>query len=151
MLTKYVTSMSPSYTSPYDLFSHGFDSMFMPSQWTQDSDSYTISSVPKANVYFEDESGYTIELAAPGYSREDFLLNVENGVITVGLISETEDEESRNVRRKEWSYSNFKRSFTLPENINLDQISASYIAGILNIDIPVSKNKNTAKRTISIK
>ena len=150
MLTKYVTYPTPS--SPYDLFSHGFDSMFTSPIWQPESDTYSISSIPKANVYFEEESGYTIELAAPGYSREDFSLDVENGVITVGLNSETADEEdTRNVRRKEWSYSDFKRSFTLPESVNLEQISASYVAGILNIDVPVNKNKNTTKRIINIK
>ena len=139
--------------SAFDLFSKDFDSMFMPlSFYTDETKTRVINSTPKANVYFADNEGYTIELAVPGYSREDFFVDVENGVLTVGLNGSTSntEQENKNIRRREWSYMNFKRSFTLPENTNVDQVEASYNAGILNIAIPTIESKRDSKRTINI-
>ena len=151
-LTKYNKhNLSP--ISLFDnFFASDFDSMFMPlSFYSNHNNNPSVDSVPKANVYYTDNKGYAIELAVPGYSREDFILNVENGVLTLGLDGKVTDtqEEYKTIRRREWSYSSFKRSFTLPEGTNVEQITASYESGILNVNIPVIEETVT-KRIIQI-
>ena len=91
---------------------------------------------PAVNVKETDES-YSLEVAAPGMSKEDFKLEVDKGIMTVS--SETKDEQEEvtdNYTRKEFSYSSFKRSLWLPENVKEDEISAVYKDGILSITVP---------------
>lgn len=92
--------------------------------------------VPNANIA-ENEKDYKIEVAAPGLQKEDFKVQVENGVLTVsGEKEEEEKEERKNYRRKEFSYRSFSRSFTLPENSLPDKIEAKYDNGILTLSLP---------------
>ena len=134
-----------------DFFTSDFNSMFMPLSFYSNSNQTDVATNPMANVYYDENIGYSIELAVPGYSRDEFHVDVENGVLTVGLDGSTEDTvvEKQTVRRREWSYTNFKRSFTLPENTNIDQIDAKYEAGILKINVPTTEAKIN-KRIIEI-
>jgi HSP20 family protein len=94
------------------------------------------NSTPAVNV-MEEDAGYRIEVAAPGVSREDFHIEVENDVLTVtSEQKETGEEKNRRFMRREFSYTNFKRSFQLPEGIDLENIRASHEAGILTIELP---------------
>lgn len=93
-------------------------------------------SVPAANVS-ETNDSYKIEVAAPGLRREDFKVNIENRVLTISSEKEEQKEESKErYRRKEFSYSSFERSFSLPEVADDEKIEAKYDNGILNIRIP---------------
>ena len=96
------------------------------------------SSMPLANVVKSDE-GYTIELAVPGMSREDFNISVENNTITVSsavdnIPSDVEDMYTS----KEYSFSSFTRSWTMPKGVNPSSIGARYNAGILAVHVPVN-------------
>jgi len=94
------------------------------------------SKVPAANVK-ENESEFTIDLAAPGMKRDDFHINIENGVLSISSEAKEESEEkSDNYTRREFSYSSFSRSFRLPETINEDKVSAKYDNGVLIIHLP---------------
>ncbi len=96
----------------------------------------TRRSLPAVNI-IEGKDDYRIELAAPGLRKEDFKLNLDNNVLTVS--SEKEEKQESNddkVMRREFSYYSFKRSFTLPDSVDADKISASHKDGILNILIP---------------
>ena len=91
---------------------------------------------PAVNVH-EDEKSFTIELAAPGLSAQDFKIDLENDLLTISSEQEAKKEEvNRNYLRKEFNFSAFKRSFQLPDTIDTENIKASHDAGILRIELP---------------
>jgi len=96
-------------------------------------------SVPAVNVK-ETDSGFELEMAAPGMSKKDFKIELENNMLVISsqLESKTEENsEDGKYSRKEFSYQAFTREFQLPENsVNEDEISASYKDGILHIQVP---------------
>ena len=100
-----------------------------------DSDWMKKQSVPAVNVK-ETEKGFDIELAAPGLSKNDFTITVDNRVLTLSCEKQEEKEEKKNeYTRKEFSYSSFSRSFALPENVNEDGIKATYNNGLLQVSL----------------
>ena len=100
-------------------------------------------SMPAVNIS-ETNDAYMLELASPGMRKEDFRIEVENGVMTISSGKKTENntEDSRFTRR-EFSYSTFSRTFTLPEHVDTEGIAARYEQGILMISIP---KKDEAKK-----
>jgi HSP20 family protein len=112
-----------------DFFENG---RFFDSDWMKMN---ALPPVPAVNV-IEAEKEFVIELAAPGLTKKDFNLEVENGVLTISVEKKSEKEETdKNFTRKEFNYSNFTRSFTLPENVNDEKIIAHYEEGILKLHI----------------
>ncbi len=96
------------------------------------------NSFPAVNV-LEDENSFKIELAAPGLKKEDFKINVHENVLTISAEQKTESEESKSngkYTRKEFNYSSFKRSFTLPKTVDGEKIVASYNDGVLGLELP---------------
>jgi HSP20 family protein len=92
--------------------------------------------IPDANI-IENDKDFKIELAAPGLERKDFKVEVENGVLTISAEKEEEKKEDRkNYRKREFSYSAFSRSFTLPDNSLPEKIDAKYDNGILHLTLP---------------
>ena len=72
-------------------------------------------------------------------------IEVDHDVITISVEGESQNRE--NELRREYSYNSFSRSWTLPENVNLESISAQYEAGILSLNIPVDEvNINQTKK-----
>ena len=100
-------------------------------------------SIPSANIteYDEEErSGYLIELAAPGYDKGDFDINVHEDVLTIsGKQADERVRNSDSFRRREHNYHTFSRSWSLPESADDDNIEANYRNGILEVFIPVMK------------
>lgn len=109
------------------------------------------SSAPAVNVK-ENKDNFEIELAAPGMRKEDFKVDVDNGVLSISSEKEESNEESEeNYTRKEFSYSSFKRSFTLPENVNDENIKAKYKEGVLEITVEKKeKDPKKAPKAINI-
>ena len=105
--------------------------------------STTLSTVPAANVVSNNE-GYTIQLAVPGYSRDDFSISCTNGALTVSMTDEDTSENTQDGKlvRQEYSYSSFTRSWSLPDGANPSNISARYNAGILSVYVPVEDSSN---------
>ncbi len=96
----------------------------------------TRHSLPAVNIE-ESRDEYRIEVAAPGLNKEDFKVNLDNNVLTVSSEKEAKQENDENkVMRKEFSYYSFTRSFTLPQTVNADKISATHKNGILTIVVP---------------
>ncbi len=94
-----------------------------------------VSSVPMVNV-FENEQSFRIELAAPGMSKEDIKINLENDVLTISAKKDVEAvNENENCTKEEYSYLEFSRSFTLPESADVEKIEAQSMNGILKIVI----------------
>jgi HSP20 family protein len=103
-----------------------------PLRNTRSEDSFY--SVPRANVCKADD-GYTIQLAAPGYSRDDFNIIVENNTLTISTTVELPDDDNTYTTR-EYSYTGFSRSWSLPKGTTADGIVARYDAGILSVVVP---------------
>ena len=102
---------------------------------------------PRANIS-KDESGYQVSLAAPGLSRSDFNIEVLDNVLTISSENNVKNEKSV---RQEYSYGKFSRSWSLPEAANIENITAEYQAGILNVNIPVEDVNINKTRKIEVK
>lgn len=124
-------------------FSNLFDN-FMTLNQVRDN----YMTVPRANV-IKNENGYSIELAAPGFSREEFELSVDNNTLTVSVNTEDTPDYEKSVTMREYKFQSFTRSWTLPENSNVEGVSARYDAGILYVDVPVESQRR-GKTTISV-
>lgn len=91
---------------------------------------------PAVNVV-EEENEFRIDMAVPGLSKGDFRIELENEVLTISSEDkEKKDDKGHSYMRREFSYSTFKRSFQLPESVDMDNIKASHEAGILTIQLP---------------
>lgn len=103
------------------------------------------TTTPRANVTRHDDR-YVIELAAPGYSRDDFSIKVEKDAITIAVENATAREKMKDVREyNEFEYGNFERTWTVPDGVKKDGITANYNAGILTVELPVEKSKGSIK------
>jgi HSP20 family protein len=90
------------------------------------------SGEPALNIK-ETDHHFEIELAAPGFTKKDFEVSVENGYLTIKAEKEdTKEAKEENYTRKEFSYNSFMRSLLLPENVLEDAIKAKYNDGILS-------------------
>jgi HSP20 family protein len=106
--------------------------------------------LPAVNIS-EDANSFKIELAAPGINKEDFKINLEKDVLSISTEKKVENkEETKQYSRREFSYHSFKRSFTLPENVDKENISAQYVNGILHLTIAKAKKAEEVVKTISI-
>lgn len=116
---------------------------------SEDRSSYNI---PAVNV-MENNDNFLIDIAAPGLEKKDFHINLENNLLTISSEKEYKSEEEKDGKfvRREFGYSSFKRSFTLPESIMADKIEANYKDGVLRIYIPKKEEaKQKPPRQISI-
>jgi HSP20 family protein len=102
--------------------------------------------VPTANIK-ETPKEYEIELAAPGLTRKDFKVSVENEMLSISA-EKTEEKEEKDVdySRREFSFNSFCRTFQLPENSKADKIDAKYENGILKVVIP--KKEITVEKAV---
>ena len=112
------------------------DELFNNDFFPKITDWETNNNIPAVNIS-ETKDDYKIELAAPGLSKEDFKINLENDVLTVSSEKEEKKEEKdEQVMRREFSFSKFSRSFTLPETIDVEKIKASFKDGVLKLMLP---------------
>jgi HSP20 family protein len=128
-------------------FSDVFDSFFNDNFFTD----RMVTRVPAVNIS-ETENSYHVDLAAPGLKREDFKLNQERNVLTI-LVEQSSDHQDnqKNYSKREYSYSSFVRSFTLPEGADDSKIEAVYTDGVLRIDIAKREEAKQVRRQIEIK
>ena len=94
------------------------------------------SHVPSVNIS-ETDTNFELALAAPGKTRKDFNVELDDHVLTVSSESKHEDESKTDqYTRREFRYDNFQRSFRLPETVDTAKIKAKYNNGILTICLP---------------
>ena len=100
-------------------------------------------SIPGANITElneEERGGYLIELAAPGYERDDFEVSVHEDILTIrGQQHDSRRREHDSFSRREHNYHTFSRAFTLPDSADEENIVATYKNGILDVFVPVLK------------
>jgi len=105
--------------------------------------------MPAVNVR-ETKAGFELEVAAPGFKKEDFKVTADNHMLTISAENRTEKkEEQEDYMRQEFSCSAFTRTFTLPENVTEDHVNAAYQDGILKINL--KKNGKTLPAAKEIK
>jgi HSP20 family protein len=115
-----------------------FNDFFKPwNEWFDDSGFLgKTMNVPAVNIT-EEKNQYKVELAVPGMKKDDFKIDVDGNMLTISSEKEENfEEKEKRFTRKEYSYSSFSRSFTLPEEINLDKIEAKYEDGVLMLSLP---------------
>ena len=150
MTTKLYPSLRNTFFSnPFDLLSN-FDDLFypLPNNPKPPSRHLRAETVPRANV-LKTHTGYQIELAAPGLSRDDFEMSIDNKVLSITVNTEDGHDYEDSVHLREWSHGSFTRSWTLPESTNIERVSARYDVGILHVDVPTADVKE-ARRVITI-
>lgn len=134
-------------------FSNLVDNLFseLPVLLRQDYDgAVTKGSVP-VNVK-ETVTGYEMEFVAPGFDKTDFNVNLDKSLLTVTAEKKTgvQEEEKGKQLRREYSYRSFKRTFTVDEKIDATNISASYINGVLVLNLPKKEEVKTPATAIKI-
>lgn len=127
-------------------FNDFFDTDFMPR---------VSATAPAINVK-ESEKDYTVELAAPGLTKDDFNVNIDNdGNLHIKIENKSnkkdEDKKSHYLRR-EFSYSKYEQTLLLPDDVEKDKIAASVNHGVLTVELPkLVKAEEKAARQIEIK
>lgn len=106
---------------------------------------------PAVNIK-ENEDSFEILLAAPGLTKEDFAIEIDENILKISSdIKQTEEVKEEKFSRREFSFSSFKRAFTLPETVNENKIEASYVNGILKLSLPKKEEAlPKEKRSIQI-
>src|ERR1700748_2145530 len=108
------------------------------------------SRVPAVNIS-ESENEFHIELAAPGLKKEDFKINLDKNVLSVSADKKTETtDETKKFSKREYNYTSFNRSFTLPESADQTDIEADYTDGILKLTIAKKEEAKVQSREIAV-
>jgi HSP20 family protein len=99
----------------------------------------------------ETETGYELEVVAPGFEKTDFKVNLEGQQLTINAEKkeETENKDEKQLRN-EYKYQSFTRSFTVDENIEAANISAKYVNGVLTLNLPRKAEVKEAAKQITI-
>ena len=127
------------------VFNDFMDTDFMPR---------TNSTAPAVNVK-EDEKAYTLEMAAPGLKKEFCRVSInEDGNLCVAIenkLEHKEEDKKQHYLRREFSYSNYEQSYTLPDDVKKEEISAKVEDGILYVTLPkMAKEEAKVSRHIEI-
>jgi len=116
------------------------------------SDDWGISQ-PAVNVV-ENKDSFRLAVAAPGFNKADFTISVENNYLTIEgkreTAAEEKNENSERMLRREFRYQSFRRSFKLPNSVNIEHINAVYENGILNVELPKKEESKPLSKTIQI-
>jgi HSP20 family protein len=134
------------------LFSDFFNSdpFFRPG-WLGMLDRELENTMPAVNIK-ENEKSFSIELAAPGFTKKDFHIDVDEDILTISAEKKMEKKEDKErYTRREYSYETFSRSFTLPKNSISDGLEAKYEEGILRLMVPKKvEAKAKAKKEVLV-
>ena len=100
----------------------------------------------------ETGNGYSLDVIAPGFDKADFKLSLDDKILTISAEKKEEvKNETEKQIRKEYSYRSFKRSFTIDEKIDATGIEASYVNGVLTLNLPKKTEVKQATKEIIIK
>jgi HSP20 family protein len=135
------TNVLPSFVNDFfkpwnDWFDNGFEKTL---------------SIPAVNIT-ENNGQYNVSVAAPGMKKEDFKIDLEGDLLTISAEKEeTKEDKDKQYNRREYNYSSFSRSFTLPEEVKRDKIEAKYEDGVLKLVLPKSETAKVAAKSITVK
>ncbi len=136
----------------FPTWSNWLDDIFnrdLPSVFT--SNFNTGITLPKVNIK-ESADAYSVDMAVPGLKKSDFQIALDNQMLSISTeLKEESEQKEENYTRREFGYSSFKRTFSLPETVEEDAIEASYNEGILSIHLPKKEEaKQKPARSIKI-
>lgn len=109
---------------------------------------YGPETVPSLNIR-EETNNYAVDMAAPGLRKEDIVIDIDNHVLTISYEQESEHndkDENDGYSHREYNYSQFSRSVTLPEDADGNNIKAQYTDGVLTVNIPKRAKENKEKK-----
>ena len=121
--------------------------------WSNRNFSLTNTTLPSVNIK-ENSNEFKVEVAAPGFEKGDFKLELNHDLLTISSEKQIENEtkEDEHFSKREFSYQSFTRSFTLPHTADSERIDANYDNGILRVSIPKKEeSKPKPSRMIEIK
>jgi HSP20 family protein len=146
MSTKALTKAGSNIPSVFDDFFKPWNEWFDGGLWPRNI------NIPAVNIT-EHKDAYQVELAVPGMKKDDFKIDVNGNMLTISSEKEERKEEKdKKFTRKEYNYSSFSRSFTLPEEINREKIEAKYEDGLLKIALPRKEGaKKLSAKHIAVK
>ena len=108
---------------------------------------------PAANI-IDNEKDFTIELAVPGMSKQDFNIKLDDDILSISVEREEQEEqeekEEKNFTRREFRYDGFCRSFSMPDIVDQEKIKADYKNGVLSVMLPKSEEAKVQGREIKI-
>jgi HSP20 family protein len=100
-------------------------------------------NMPAVNIT-ENKDYFNVSLAVPGMKKDDFKIDIDGNMLTINCEREdSKEEKEAKYTRKEYNYSSFSRSFTLPDDVNREKIDARYEDGVLKLSLP---KKEEAKK-----
>lgn len=139
-----MTLVKKGWTSP---FNNNYLSDFFNTDKLLNDDFFVTERMPAVNI-IENEKSFELEVAVPGMKKDDFKIEVKDGMLSIfASIKNEKQEETKSYTRKEFSCTSFSRLFTLPENVKNGEIDAEYKNGVLHIILPKEKvNVNPGKR-----
>ena len=128
--------------------------MYVPSRFNFLDDSlledYRKTSIMNTDI-IEKENGYELQIDLPGVKKEDIKIEMNKNLINISVsISKSSDEENKKYIRKERFTGEIKRSFNIGEDIDEDNINASFENGILYLNLPKKKENDSNKKFIEI-
>jgi HSP20 family protein len=142
MATKALTRMNDMFPEIFEDFFKPWNERFNGNLWGK------MLTVPAVNIT-EDEKSFKLSLAAPGLNKEDFHIQVDGTMLTISSEKEEKKEEKdEKMTRNEYNFTSFSRTFTVPEDVEMEKIVAQYEHGVLNLMLP---KKEEAKRMMHTK
>ncbi|HLR36517.1 MAG TPA: Hsp20/alpha crystallin family protein [Chitinophagaceae bacterium] len=130
-----------------------FEDFFKPLnyQWFDNTESKSSGFYPPVNVQ-ETEDNFKLEIVAPGMDKADFKIKTEGDILTISVEKKEEKkEDSEKHIRREYNYRSFKRSFTLDDDIDQENVAASYENGVLQLTLPKKEEKIVKPKEIAVK
>ena len=125
-MTTFVKTFAPAFPNLANRFFEEYEHQAKANQF----------SLPAVNV-LENEATFELHLAAPGLEKTDFTLNVHEKTLTISAEKKNVEAEAKpHFSRKEFDFSTFKRAFTLPKSVDVDNIMATYTNGVLHVTLP---------------
>ncbi|HMQ06834.1 MAG TPA: Hsp20/alpha crystallin family protein [Saprospiraceae bacterium] len=125
-------------------------SIFQTGEFWPSGNIFTLEKYPKVNISELDKE-YMLELAIPGFDKENLEIEMDNGRIIVHAQKSEEKEESeKNFLRREYHNTSFKRVFDIPIEVDESKIEAEHSKGVLRIVLPKKMNQNKDNKKVSI-
>ncbi|MBF5027797.1 Hsp20/alpha crystallin family protein [Planobacterium oryzisoli] len=129
-----------------------FDDFFTKDLFDFDSQKSS-ATLPSVNVK-ECDNAFEIEFAAPGMKKENFKINLEGNQLEISAEDKSDVQDTSSdgrYTRREFNYSSFRRSFTIPESVDQENIEASYTDGILKVVVPKKEVTVHKAKAIEVK
>lgn len=161
-MSKIATKMAPmrtmrnfGFSDPFrELFEmqRNLNSLFDTNYGNRSREEVALNAWTPAVDIYEDDNEFLLKLELPEMSKEDIRVSLNENVLAISGERRFENEEKRdNYHRVERSYGQFYRSFTLPPNVNVEDINAEYKDGVLRLSLPKREEAKPKQISVAVK